>query len=55
MDYGRSLNCAWMSAMRTFPTLMFRHIADAASLCTCSKSAAASQLTSPMRPFNRIT
>jgi hypothetical protein len=51
MDYGRWLNCAWMSAMRTFRPFAHAAIADAASLRGCGMLAFALQPNSPERSF----
>ena len=41
MDYGRSLNCAWMSAMRDKTDLRFFTFADAALYRNCGDHFAA--------------
>ena len=49
MDYGRWLNCAWMSAMRTNRTYAGAAVADAALVRTRGAFIAVSQLMSPYR------
>ena len=40
-----------MTAMRTFQTLMFSHVADAAFVCSCGGILLAAQRISPNQPF----
>jgi len=48
---GPSLRLARRSAERTFPTLTFSHVADAAYVCSCGGTFLAAQRISPNQPF----
>ena len=51
LDSRPSLRVARTGMMRTFPTLTFSHVAEAAFVCSCGETLLAAQRISPNQPF----
>lgn len=52
---SHSLHVIPTQQMRTLPTLMFGHVANAAFVCSCSGALFAVQRVSPKEPFKLVT